>query len=78
MAIRIESGIPAPTTKYQGGKEVYPFSQLEIGQSLFAPHSEYDANRVRSAAYAAGKRLGMKFRTQTNKHGIRVWRVETD
>lgn len=75
MAIRIDKDIPAPQDMRQGNKEHYPFSQLEVGESFFASNAEYDPKRVRQATYAASKRHNKRFRTRTNRHGIRVWRI---
>lgn len=75
MAIRIERGIPAPNG-INRNNEKYPFSELEPGDSFFAPHRDYNSKRVQQAAYAAASRLGIKVATRTMEDGVRVWRLE--
>ena len=73
---KIEDSIPVPTISGRGrGGNVYPFDQLEVGQSFFVPNSEDKPNAVKSLAstvssatarYAVASEDGA---TKTNKKG---------
>jgi len=71
----IESGI-VPTPQARGGKkeEVYPFGQLEVGQSFFVPATDKSpdpAKTFASTVSSATRRFAVKSETETktNKHG---------
>lgn len=51
----------------------YPFPDMEVGDSIFAPEDK--ARKVRYAAYAYGKVHGLKFLCRTVDGGVRVWRI---
>lgn len=76
---QIENNIPVPTISGRGrGGNVYPFEQLEVGQSFFVPNSESKPNAAKSLAstvssatarYAVPAEDGS---TKTNKKGETV------
>ena len=75
-SFKIDSDVPAP--KQRAGRPVkYPFSQLEVGQSFFAPH--VSAAGVSAASRMFAKRNGGHFSTRTwienGVEGARVWRI---
>lgn len=48
---KIENSIPVPTISGRGrGGNVYPFDELEVGQSFFVPNSEDKPNAAKSLA----------------------------
>ena len=73
---KIEDSIPVPTISCRGrGGNVYPFDQLEVGQSFFVANSEDKPNAAKSLAstvssatarYAVASEDGA---TKTNKKG---------
>ncbi len=73
---KIEDAIPVPTISGRGrGGNVYPFDQLEVGQSFFVANSESKPNAAKSLAstvsgatarYAVASEDGA---TKTNKKG---------
>ena len=73
---QIEENVPVPTISGRGrGGNVYPFNQLEVGQSFFVPNSESKPNAAKSLAstvssatarYAVPAEDGS---TKTNKKG---------
>lgn len=74
----IESGI-VPTPQARGGKkeEVYPFGQLEVGQSFFVPATDKSpepAKTFASTVSSATRRFAVKSATETktNKKGAVV------
>ena len=77
--LKIEDGIPVPTISGRGrGGNVYPFDQLEVGQSFFVANSESKPNAAKSLAstvssatarYAVPAEDGS---TKTNKKGETV------
>ena len=72
-AYKIEKGVILPNLSV-GGK--YPYSSMEIGDSFFVPSSDASTPTVRQRAYQYGREAGMKFRTRSEKNGLRVWRIE--
>lgn len=73
-AMIVEKGhpIPRPTTR------VYPFGDMEPGDSFFVPpgeNAERTKNNVRCAAKAFGRRKGWKFTVRKDGEGVRVWRL---
>jgi len=70
--IEIEKGVPQPDAKT--GK--YPFRQMEVGDSFFAPLGSSDPNPFNT--YATAKRIkdGRKYSVRRVDGGIRVWRVK--
>ena len=79
IMFKIEDGIPFPTISGRGrGGNVYPFGQLEVGQSFFVANSEDKPNAAKSLAstvssatarYAVASEDGA---TKTNKKGETV------
>jgi hypothetical protein len=66
----IEKNVPLVQTA--GRPPVYPFLQMEIGDSFFAANV---SRGIGNAATSAGKTLGRTFKTRTVEGGVRVWRV---
>jgi hypothetical protein len=77
MNFVIEKGIPMPA---RIGKTVYPFADMQVGDSFSIPASEDAKKRstqVARAGWAHGKKDGKKFSIrQTPEGGLRVWRVK--
>jgi hypothetical protein len=82
MAFKIEKGIPLCRPSSKSNK--YPFDDMEVGDSFFAPHPE--AKNARMSALARNKGqykklpkhipVQRRFATRTVEGGIRIWRVE--
>ena len=76
---QVENDVPVPAISGRGrGGNVYPFNQLEVGQSFFVPNSESKPNAAKSLAstvssatarYAVASEDGA---TKTNKKGETV------
>jgi hypothetical protein len=67
----IEKNVPLARTT--GNPTVYPFRQMEIGDSFFAANAP--CQKLGNAARYAGKALNRTFKTRTVEGGTRVWRV---
>lgn len=68
---KIENNMPMPPLSH-GRRAVYPFAQLEIGQSF-----DCDTDKVVQAAYKYGKRNGKRFYTaKIDRNGKTVWRCK--
>jgi hypothetical protein len=52
---------------------LYPFNEMKVGQSFAVSSSDY--NRVMSAAYAYGKKHGLKFAFERDGDNYRCGRV---
>lgn len=76
--IEINKGVPMPAIA--GGRKIYPFGAMEIGESFFVPGVK--SKKVSAAAGAYQGRHGnlKKFSTRTVTEngvlGVRCWRVE--
>jgi hypothetical protein len=69
--MKIEKGILPPEAR-AGRREIYPFSQMQIGDSFY---SEAARENVANAAYGYGKRHGQKFSVLRDGDGFRCWRI---
>lgn len=68
----IERGVKIPRTN----KEIHPFGDLEIGDSLFFRNRDYwDINVLR---FKAERRHGITLTMRKVNGGVRVWRVPDD
>lgn len=75
----VEKSIPLPSVR--GGKTtLFPFEQMEIGDSFFVKETEYKKHTVASAAHTFGKHNKRTFAVRMVKgdgiSGTRVWRVK--
>lgn len=77
----IESNIPVPA-RAAGGKTLYPFAAMQVGDSFLATPgatvSAADRRRLAAATAAYARRnpgAGVKFAVRTTEQGLRVWRV---
>ena len=76
---KIENSIPVPTISGRGrGGNVYPFDQLEVGQSFFVANSEDKPNAAKSLASTVSSAIARYAvpsddgATKTNKKGETV------
>lgn len=77
MKSAIKKSQPIPELdSLKRGCYVYPFDEMDKGDSFVLPLTEY--NRVASAAYCYGKRHKIKFtvRRMGKKNQVGVWRVK--
>jgi len=84
MDYTIDKGVPLPDDM-RGGGTIYPFDQLEVGDSIFFPLSASDnAKRMRNRLAQASRTFGKKqepewhfvlrFVLENEVSGVRVWR----
>lgn len=69
-AIVIEKNVPIPVG---GRKSIYPFGEMEVGDSFFVP--SIAAQTVRSAAHTYGLKHRVKFSSYKEGDGVRIWRT---
>ena len=78
----IEKGIPIHNNGRHGPPGMYPFEEMEVGDSFFVPAGEIELRqmlkRVRVACCRGKLISGHKFCSHSvpAENGIRVWRVE--
>lgn len=72
--MKIEKGIPAPEDNLGSAK--YPYSEMEIGDSVFFDVNLHDQNKARIAARVYSHRTGKKFTARKVEGGVRIWRIE--
>lgn len=75
---KIEKNIPIPVGYAESGG-IYPFLEMEIGDSFFieTENHQQDTVRVHNTVTMLRKRKGitLKMKTAKVKGGIRVWRI---
>lgn len=65
---KIEKNVPLPVNS--SGPRVYPFHQMDVGDSFVGPR------KAGPAAYSYAKKYGLKFRTKPiDPASIRIWRT---
>lgn len=75
MSFKIDKSVPMPgISGITGRPEKYPFSQMEVGDSVF-----FDGVKVGGKEYVAsqmsGRKNGWKFSGRSIDGGLRIWRV---
>jgi len=71
MSIQIEKGIPI----LPGNEGKIHWTEMSIGDSFLVETTMSQYGYIRSNAYHAGARYGMKFTCRKTDGGIRVWRI---
>lgn len=77
--VKIDKGIPLPPRRRGGGAgrtgraPIYPWREMEIGDSFFLP--DIEPHLISSLAAGAAQRTGRKFATRIEGDGVRVWRI---
>lgn len=75
----IDKGVEIPAPHGVATRRVYPFREMEIGDSFLVPGDGDKRQlqaRIGSAASYYGKRNNKRFVTRSVEGGVRVWRVE--
>jgi hypothetical protein len=77
--LKIEKGIPVPTGIR--GSRVYPFKDMDVGDSFLVPVDEGGKRSIQSSIAQCSRRyrkVGKQFTTRFLKKegGIRVWRIK--
>ena len=75
----VEKNVSIPQKSPKGRKPIYPFSQMEVDESVFI--ADPDAYRAKGAACGTGNtRKGKQFTsrrvTENEQTGVRIWRVK--
>lgn len=73
--IKIDKNIPSPPSG-RGRKCKYPWVDMKIGDSFFIEGVK--GRDFAATAYAAGKRLDMKFSVRTVEGGSRCWKIDNE
>ena len=73
MTIKIEKGIPAP--EYTTPRQKYPFTQMDVGDSFFAPVPAVKLNNASARHKHLGKKFTIRAVTENGVAGARCWRV---
>jgi len=76
---KIEKGIPLPEAPTRGGRRsIYPFGDLEIGDSFFVPNKTKMASTITAAGRKLNVKLVYRVQEENGKPGTRIWRVADD
>lgn len=73
MGYRIEQDVPMPPSR--GGAALYPFGQLDVGDSFYFTGEPYQNTSFRRSASAYGTRNGVKLTVRKDGDGLRCWRI---
>ena len=72
----IEKGVPVAGRRNNGGgRQKYPFVNMEKGDSVFVPGADSYDHPAYRAARTAGSRKGFQVVIRFVDGGARVWRV---
>jgi hypothetical protein len=70
----VEQDVPLPAAYRHRKARVWPFGQMEVGDS-FIVHDPDKWDYTQQCASIYGKRLKRKFTTRKMEDGLRVWRI---
>ncbi len=74
---KVDKGIPVK--KVLPPRTIYPFGEMEVGDSFFVPAGDAPIRKLYNAASQYGKRHGKgqkKFAVRSVPSGARVWRIK--
>lgn len=71
MTYEIEKNVPV--TQGTQGAPIYPFREMQPGDSIFVPEEKVVS--ARRAASAWGQRQSVKMATRMVPGGVRIWRL---
>jgi len=74
---KVDKGIPIPKKTNDRGRQLYPWSKLEIGDSFFVPQDFKEPHKVKKSV--AQRNLTDKpkrYKAYNESDGVRVWRIE--
>lgn len=69
MEFKIEKGVPVQKPDPGGAPRLYPFAEMEVGDSFVGP------KKAAGATSGASKRFSMKFISRKEGDGVRIWRI---
>ena len=77
----VESGIPAPMSYRHDNRRLYPWREMEVGDSFHVPaRPDEDVTKLQVAMSAtaggAARRMGTRYTVRQECGGVRIWRVE--
>ncbi len=71
----IEKNVAMPVVARKSKKSKYPFREMEVGDSVFFPDTT-TAGKETAYAHNLTRKTGLRFRTNAENGGVRIWRVE--
>jgi hypothetical protein len=72
---KIDKGIPVAPRRGSRAS-IYPFDDMDVGDSFLVPFETKAAKAVHAAAQVARRRLGRTFAVRAVAEGTRVWRID--
>lgn len=75
--LKIEKDVPIPTGR-SGRRPLYPFAEMEVGDSFFIETTSTEESRKRQMRLsdAWSRHHPKKFTSSAVDGGVRVWRIE--
>jgi hypothetical protein len=73
----IEKNVPVEMPENRGRKRLYPFPDMEIGDSFFAEGKTIELLTTNASIYGTrhGKKFSCKSTESMGQKGVRVWRI---
>lgn len=68
--IEIDKGVPLPPRSRANVRRIYPWREMEIGDSFFVPGKT--ANQMSPSCGRVGRELNAKFAVRQEANGVRV------
>jgi hypothetical protein len=72
--IKVDKDIPIPPGPLRRGHAIYPWREMQIGDSFLYPAGT-KRKTAQSTAYCMGKKLGLTFGLRETPEGLRCWRI---
>lgn len=70
----IETNVPMPKNESRGRPPIYPFRDMDVGDSVLVSGQTVGGSAYLSAMQH-GRLNGKKFSGRTEEGGVRIWRV---
>lgn len=80
MSFEIRKGVPCPDPYKQGRQTLYPWKEMEVGDSFVVPlkpgrTASYHLNIMGALARCSSTRYGKVFRARRVGDEVAVWRI---
>jgi hypothetical protein len=74
--VRIDKNVPLPVLEGSQFRRLYPWEDMELGDSFLWENPRVNIRYVRTTVYRAGKKYGKTFRVYLTTEGLRVWCIK--
>jgi len=75
MKFKLEKDIPIPAKQTRKRPSIYPFNNMEIGESFLVPLNKLKAARIAVGTYKR-RHPDWGYASRTLPEGFRIWRIK--